>query len=59
MDVAMNMHEYGDMHLDIFTLDTQGITVREDALAIEEALEIRLAGPSQLSLCERQATTGN
>lgn len=44
MDVAMNMHEYGDMHLDIFTLDTQGITVREDALAIEEALEIRLAG---------------
>tara|TARA_R110001606_G_scaffold385831_1_gene549539 strand:- start:3768 stop:4751 length:984 start_codon:yes stop_codon:yes gene_type:complete len=44
MDVARGTHEYGDIHLDILTLDTQGIIVREDALAIEEALEIRLSG---------------
>jgi|TARA_R110000851_G_scaffold165286_2_gene310234 FdhD protein len=44
MDVADGTHEYGDVHLDILTLDTQGVTAREDALAIEEALEIRLAG---------------
>ncbi|AJY52906.1 formate dehydrogenase accessory sulfurtransferase FdhD [Vreelandella sulfidaeris] len=44
MDIARNAHEYGDIHLDILTLDAKGITAREDALAIEEALEIRLSG---------------
>jgi len=44
MEVADSTHAYGDVHLDILTLDTQGVTAREDALAIEEALEIRLAG---------------
>ena len=44
MEVADSTHAYGDVHLDILTLDTQGGTAREDALAIEEALEIRLAG---------------
>lgn len=44
MDVVRDIHEHGDIHLDILTLDAKGITAREDSLAIEEALEIRLAG---------------
>ncbi|TVP51084.1 MAG: formate dehydrogenase accessory sulfurtransferase FdhD [Halomonas sp.] len=44
MDVARNIHEYGDIQLDILTFDANGITAQEDFLANEEALEIRLSG---------------
>lgn len=44
MDAANETRVQGDIQLDILTVDTQGITARDDYLAIEEALEIRLAG---------------
>ena len=45
MDIARNAHEYGDIHLDILTLDAKGIT----------AYRV----PNLLSLCEHQATIEN
>lgn len=44
MNIAWEPLEHGDIQLDILTVDNNGINAREDSLAIEEALEIRLSG---------------
>lgn len=44
MIIAKEKNERGNIQLGILTVDTKNVIAREDYLAIEEALEIRLSG---------------